>query len=132
MSEPYKTAILKLLNSEYKITEKDFVSAEIEIVPAAKARDLGFDRALIAAYGHDDKVCIPGTYGAYGAGEAFRTCVTIPQTKEIGSYANSGAQSVLYENFLMELLAKSCGELTASICLPSARLWQEPRCFQQM
>lgn len=111
LSEPYKAAILKLLNSEYKITEKDFVSSEIEIVPAAKARDLGFDRALIAAYGHDDKVCaFPALMALMAQEKPSRTCVTILTDKEeIGSYANSGAQSVLYENFLMELLAKSCG-----------------------
>ncbi len=111
VSEPYKAAILKLLNKEYKITEKDFVSAEIEIVPATKARDLGFDRAFIAAYGHDDKVCAyPALRALLSQAKPERTCVTfLTDKEEIGSYANSGAQSVLYENFLMEILAKSLG-----------------------
>ena len=109
--EPYKAAILKILNKEYGIKEKDFVSAEIEIVPAAKARDVGFDRAYIAAYGHDDKVCAyPSLMAVLAVEKPERTCVTILTDKEeIGSYANSGAQSVIYENFLMEILAKSEG-----------------------
>ncbi|MCR4689190.1 MAG: aminopeptidase [Saccharofermentans sp.] len=109
--EPYKAAVLKLLHKEYKITEKDFVSAEIEIVPATKARDLGFDRAYIAAYGHDDKVCaFPALRALLAQAKPERTCVTfLTDKEEIGSYANSGAQSVLYENFLMEILAKSMG-----------------------
>ncbi|MBP5261975.1 MAG: aminopeptidase [Clostridiales bacterium] len=109
--EPYKTAILKLLNDKYGIVEKDFVSAEIEIVPADKARDVGFDRAYIAAYGHDDKVCAyPALMSLLAQEKPKRTCVTILTDKEeIGSYANSGAQSAIYENFLMELLAKNSG-----------------------
>lgn len=108
---PYKAAILKLLNDTYGLKEKDFVSAEIEIVPATKARDVGFDRAYIAAYGHDDKVCAyPSLMAVLAQERPERTVVTILTDKEeIGSYANSGAQSVLYENFLMEILAKSEG-----------------------
>ncbi len=109
--EPYKEAILKILNEKYGIVEKDFVSAEIEIVPAAKARDVGFDRSYIAAYGHDDKVCAyPALMSLLAQEKPKRTCVTLLTDKEeIGSYSNSGAQSVIYENFLMELLAKNEG-----------------------
>ncbi len=109
--DPYKTAVLKLLNEKYGIVEKDFVSAELEIVPADKARDVGFDRAYIAAYGHDDKVCAyPALMSLLAQEKPRRTCVTILTDKEeIGSYANSGAQSAIYENFLMELLAKNSG-----------------------
>ena len=109
--EIYKAAILKLLSDEYGITEKDFVSAEIEIVPASKARDVGFDRAYIAAYGHDDKVCAyPALRALLAQEKPARTCVTMLTDKEeIGSYANSGASSYLYENFLMELMAKADG-----------------------
>ncbi len=105
--EPYKEAVLKFLNDNYGIVEKDFVAGEIEIVPAMKARDVGFDRAYIAAYGHDDKVCAyPALMSLLAQERPSKTCVTILTDKEeIGSYANSGAQSVLYENFLMELLA---------------------------
>lgn len=107
--EPYKAYVLKYLNDNYGIVEKDFVTGEIEIVPAMKARDLGFDRAFIAAYGHDDKVCAyPALTALLEQERPSKTCVTMLTDKEeIGSYANSGAQSVLYENFLMELLAKT-------------------------
>ncbi len=108
---PYKQAILEILNSKYGVEEKDFVSSEIEIVPADKARDVGFDRAYIAAYGHDDKCCAyPALMALLAQEKPKRTCVTMLTDKEeIGSYSNSGAQSVIYENFLMELLAKNLG-----------------------
>ena len=107
--EPYKAAILKFLNEKYGIVEKDFLTGELEIVPAVKARDIGFDRAFIAAYGHDDKVCAyPALMALLDQEKPDKTCVTILTDKEeIGSFANSGAQSVLYENFLMEIVAKT-------------------------
>ena len=110
--KPFKANILKLLNDNYGITEKDFVSGEIEIVPAVKARDVGFDRAYIAAYGHDDKVCAyPALMALLEQERPSKTCVTMLTDKEeIGSYSNSGAQSVLYENFLMEVFAKQTGK----------------------
>ncbi len=109
-SEPYKAAVLKFLNDKYGIVEKDFVTGELEVVPAAKARDIGFDRAYIGGYGHDDKVCAyPALMALLEQEKPDKTCVTMLTDKEeIGSYANSGAQSVLYENFLMEIVAK-CG-----------------------
>ncbi len=108
----FKANILKYLNDNYGITEKDFVSGEIEIVPAFKARDVGFDRAYIAAYGHDDKVCAyPALMALLDQERPEKTCVTMLTDKEeIGSYSNSGAQSVLYENFLMELFSKQTGK----------------------
>ena len=111
VKDPYKEAILRILNEKYGIVEKDFVTGEIEIVPAAKARDVGFDRSYIAAYGHDDKVCAyPALMSLLAQEKPKRTCVTILTDKEeIGSYSNTGAQSVIYENFLMELLAKNSG-----------------------
>ena len=109
--EPYKEAVLKFLYDKYGIVEKDFVTGEIEIVPAVKARDVGFDRAFIAGYGHDDKVCAyPALMALLAQEKPSKTCVTILTDKEeIGSFANTGAQSVLYENFLMEIVAK-CGD----------------------
>ncbi len=62
--EAVEENMLKLLNSKYGITEEDFLSAEIEVVPAGKARDLGLDRSMVLAYGHDDRVC---SYGAVKA-----------------------------------------------------------------
>lgn len=107
--EPYKAWVLKYLYDNYGIVEKDFVTGEIEIVPAMKARDVGFDRGLIAGYGHDDKVCAyPAIMALFAQERPEKTCVTMLTDKEeIGSYANSGAQSVLYENFLMEICAKT-------------------------
>jgi aspartyl aminopeptidase len=108
VKEPYKAAILKFLNDKYGIVEKDFVTGELEVVPAVKARDVGFDRAFIAGYGHDDRVCAyPALMALLAQEKPVKTCVTMLTDKEeIGSYANSGAQSVLYENFLMEVVAK--------------------------
>ena len=107
--EPYKEAILKFLNEKYGIVEKDFVTGELEVVPAVKARDVGFDRAFIAGYGHDDRVCAyPALMAILEQEKPEKTCVTMLTDKEeIGSYANSGAQSALYENFLMEIVAKT-------------------------
>ncbi len=107
--EPYKEAILRFLNEKYGIVEKDFVTGELEVVPAVKARDVGFDRAFIAGYGHDDRVCAyPALMAILEQEKPEKTCVTMLTDKEeIGSYANSGAQSALYENFLMEIVAKT-------------------------
>ena len=106
--EPYKEAVLKYLFDKYGIVEKDFVTGELEVVPAVKARDVGFDRAYIAGYGHDDRVCAyPALMALFEQEKPEKTCVTMLTDKEeIGSYSNSGAQSVLYENFLMEIVAK--------------------------
>ena len=109
VKEAFKANILKFLNDKYGIVEKDFVTGELEVVPAVKARDVGFDRAFIAGYGHDDKVCAyPALMALLAQEKPNKTCITMLTDKEeIGSYANSGAQSVLYENFLMEIVAKS-------------------------
>lgn len=106
-----KAAVLTLLNEKYGITEKDFISAEFELVPAHKAKDVGFDRAFVGAYGQDDRVC------AYTALRAIceiekpeKTCVCMLSDKEeVGSGGNTGAQSRMYENALRMLLAKLDG-----------------------
>lgn len=110
-SNKFKIGMLELLNKEYGIVEKDFVSAELEVVPALKARDVGFDRSFVAAYGHDDKVCaFPALMALMQQERPGKTSVVMLSDKEeIGSYGNSGAQSRLYENFLVELFVKSCG-----------------------
>jgi len=93
-SEKIKTALLDKLNKDYGITEEDFVSAEIEAVPAMKARDIGFDRSMIGAYGQDDRVC------AYTALQAIldiknpeytAVCIFVDK-EEIGSEGNTAAQ----------------------------------------
>jgi len=110
-SSRFKLGILEFLHSEYGIVEKDFVSAEIEVVPAIKARDVGFDRSFIASYGHDDKVCaFPALMAIMQQERPEKTCVVMLSDKEeIGSYGNTGAQSRLYENFLVELFVKTNG-----------------------
>jgi aspartyl aminopeptidase len=93
-SEKIKTAILDKINKDYGITEEDFVSAELEAVPALKARDLGFDRSLIAAYGQDDRVC---AYTAYKAimdlkNPEYTSIALFVDKEEIGSEGNTTAQ----------------------------------------
>lgn len=100
-----KLGILKLLNEKYGITEEDFISAELEIVPAGKARDIGFDRSLIAAYGHDDRVCAYAELaGLFDAKKFNKTGVCIFADKEeIGSVGVSGMQSQAFEWFIGDL-----------------------------
>ena len=107
----FKLGVLEFLNKEYGMVEKDFVSAEIEVVPALKARDVGFDRSFIASYGHDDRVCaFPALMALMQQERPEKTCVVMLSDKEeIGSCGNTGAQSRLYENFLVELFVKCSG-----------------------
>ncbi len=112
VKERIKLNVLKLLFDKYQLTEKDFLTAEIELVPAHKARDVGFDRSYIGAYGQDDRVC---AYTALAAlmkvKNPARTCICLFSDKEeVGSIGNSGAKSALYENALMELIVKSNGQ----------------------
>ena len=118
-----KLAILAALNEKYGITEADFISAELEAVPAFKAKDIGFDRSLIGAYGHDDKVC------AYTALMATLDCVAPKHTvvtiltdkEETGSDGNTGLCSSYLEYFIADI-AEDLGStgravLSASECL---------------
>lgn len=122
-SELVKLNILKLLNEKYKITEDDFVSAELEAVPAFKAKDLGFDRSMIGAYGQDDRVC------AYTALKAIldtespkKTAVTVLTDKEeTGSDGNTGLNSAYLTYFISDI-AENMGAIprhviSASECL---------------
>ncbi len=94
-SELVKLNILKILNEKYGITEADFLSAELECVPAIKACDIGFDRSLVGAYGQDDRVCAyPALMAAINTKEPEHTLVTILADKEeIGSTGNTGLES---------------------------------------
>jgi len=104
-----KLALLELLHSKYGITEEDFTSAEIQVVPAEPARDAGLDRSFIAGYGQDDRSCAYAAFTALLETEApAHTAVAIFYDKEeIGSEGNTGAQSRFLEMFLMELMAKA-------------------------
>ena len=106
-SDLVKLNVMKWLNEKYGLIESDFLSAELTIVPAGKCREVGFDRSLIAAYGHDDRVC------AYAELEALFTIPTPAKTavciladkEEIGSVGISGMQSQYFEHFIDGLCA---------------------------
>ena len=101
-----KCNMLKLLNSKYGITETDFLSAEIEIVPAGKARDLGLDKSMVISYGQDDRVCaFAGVKAILETEKTKYTAVTLCVDKEeTGSYGNTGMHSKFFENTVAELI----------------------------
>ncbi|MDE7263537.1 MAG: aminopeptidase [Anaeroplasmataceae bacterium] len=105
--DPSKKAILNLLKDKYDIEEEDFVSAEIEVVPAGKARDFGLDRSMIAGYGHDDRVCaFTSLIALLDTPKCNKTlCAVLVDKEEIGSVGATGASSVWFENTIAELLA---------------------------
>ena len=99
-----KENILKILNKDYKITEEDFISAELSVVPAFQARDVGFDRSLIGAYGHDDKVCAYAAFNAIFDCQNKNTAICILVDKEeIGSEGVTGIKSKIYEDVVDEI-----------------------------
>ena len=100
-----KLSVLRLLNEKYGIVEEDFISAELEVVPAGKARDIGFDRSFIASYGHDDRVCAYAELaGIFDAKSPKRTAVCIFADKEeIGSEGVSGMLSQAFEWFMGDM-----------------------------
>lgn len=102
-----KDNILKLLNNKYGIIEEDFQFAELEIVPSEKAKHVGFDKSMIAAHGHDDRVCsYAGLEAVLEVEDPEITCVGIFVDKEeIGSYGNTGMDSHFFENMVAELLS---------------------------
>ena len=106
--ELVKENILDLLKKQYGVSEDDFVSAELEIVPACKARDLGLDRSMIMAYGHDDRICAYTSLAALlDMKNPQRTSVCILTDKEeIGSVGSTGAESSFFENCVAELINK--------------------------
>ena len=104
-----KSGVLAILNAKYGINEEDFISAELEAVPAVKAKDVGFDRAFVASYGHDDRVCTYPEITATLQTETDQTVLCILADKEeIGSEGNTGMQCVLINDLLNEI-AKSYG-----------------------
>ena len=111
--ERVKTAVLEYLNEAYGISEEDFISAEIEVVPAEKSRDVGFDRAILGAYGQDDRVCaFTAARGLLEAEEPELAALAFAVDKEeIGSVGATGAQSAFVTNVLAEVLALE-GETT--------------------
>ena len=106
-SDRVKLAVLELLNRKYGITEEDFISAELCAVPNFKASDVGFDRSLIGAYGHDDRVCAYAALAALLQVEApGRTAICMLADKEeIGSEGVSGMKSQAFDTFMADLCA---------------------------
>lgn len=105
ISDKIKMTVLSMIYDKYGVTEEDFLSAEISLVPAFKARDIGFDRALIGAYGHDDRVCSYPAVTALLDTETKRTVmVVLADKEEVGSTGLTGMQS----DILVDLIEKIC------------------------
>ena len=104
--EAVKENILNILQETYKIEEEDFLSAELEIVPAGKARECGFDRSMIMAYGQDDRVCAFTSLLAILEMEHVKktACCILVDKEEIGSVGATGMKSRFFENAVIELL----------------------------
>ena len=107
--EPVKSNILALLKEKYGMEEADFVSAELEIVPAGKARDYGLDRSMVMAYGQDDKICAYTSLMAILEIEKPErtSCCILVDKEEIGSVGNTGMASRFFEDAVAELLVKA-------------------------
>lgn len=120
-SEAIKAGVLSILKENYDIEEDDFVSAELEIVPAGNAREAGFDRSMILAYGQDDRVCAFTSLKAMlDVKETARTiCCILVDKEEIGSVGATGMQSKFFENALAEVmnLTGEYSELNVRRCL---------------
>lgn len=122
ISDRVKLNILNILNKKYGIKESDFTSSELEIVPAFRAKSLGFDESMVAAYGQDDRSCAYATLQSLlDLSNPCRTSVAILADKEeIGSVGNTGMYSRNFDNFISELLEKAgqnnFGSLDKCLC----------------
>ncbi len=124
--EPVKRAVLQLLKEKYEMEEEDFLSAELEVVPAGKAREAGIDSSMIMAYGQDDRVCAFTSLKAMLEVEdtEYTTCCLLVDKEEIGSVGATGMQSKTFENTVAELL--NCmgeySELSVRRCLSNSKM----------
>lgn len=103
-----KARVLEILKAQYGVEEEDFLSTELEIVPAGKARDMGFDRSMILAYGHDDRVCAYPSMAAlldYEGTPEYTLCCVLTDKEEIGSVGATGMAARYFENIVAELYA---------------------------
>ncbi len=124
--ESVKANVLKILKDTYDMDEADFTSAELEIVPAGRARDCGIDRSMILAYGQDDRVCaFTSLFAMLEVDNPVRTsCCILVDKEEIGSVGATGMQSRFFENVVAELVALtgSESELTVRRTLTNSRM----------
>lgn len=130
-SDKIKKNILKLLNEKYGIVEEDFLSADIFAVPAGKAKDVGFDRSLISAYGHDDRVCAYSTLKAvFESAGGKNTCVGVLVDKEeIGSVGNTSMNCMLFEDLLGEIISALGGRYSTAMANSKAISADVCTCF---
>jgi aspartyl aminopeptidase len=134
VKEKVKLNILRILEKEYGVTEEDFLSAELELVPAGMPRELGLDRAMIVGYGHDDRVC------AYAGLKALMDLPAVPRRpgmvllcdkEEIGSVGATGMDSTFFENSVAELIARqatSSPEIAVRRALEASRMLSADVC----
>lgn len=124
--DPVKANILKILKDDYGMEEEDFLSAELEVVPAGKAREAGFDRSIILAYGQDDRVCAFTSLFAMLQVESVKrtSCCILVDKEEIGSVGATGMTSMYFENVIRELLNLSgeSSELYLRRCLANSTM----------
>lgn len=126
VKEPVKALLLNILSEKYGMAEEDFLSAELEIVPAGRARELGFDRSMVIGYGQDDRVCAYTSLVAQlETEEVERTALTILVDKEeIGSVGATGMTSRFFENTMAEImdLAGQYSDLDLRRCLANSNM----------
>lgn len=121
-----KANILKLLKTKYKMEEEDFVSAELEVVPAGKARDYGLDRSMVMGYGHDDRICAyTSMIAQFAIKNVKRTAITLLVDKEeVGSIGATGMHSRFFENAFAEIinLIQPYNEITLKRALQNSKM----------
>lgn len=121
-----KEGIIGILKNTYEMEEEDFMSAELEVVPAGRAREMGFDRSMIMAYGQDDKVCAYTSLAAMLETDKIdkTACCLLVDKEEIGSVGATGMQSKFFENTVAELLNLNSdyNELKLKRCLAHSRM----------
>ncbi len=124
--EAVKANVLELIKDKYGMKEEDFISAELEVVPAGKARDCGIDRSMILAYGQDDRVCAYTSLVAMIEADKVEktTCCLLTDKEEIGSVGATGMQSHFFENTVAEIInaLTDYSELKLRRCLASSRM----------
>lgn len=125
-TEAVKAQILSILKEKYQVEEEDFISAELEVVPAGAARDFGLDRSMLMAYGHDDRVCAYPSFEAIAAAEKVKytsVCLLVDK-EEIGSVGATGMQSRFFENTVAEVMnaCRQYSELLVRRALKNSRM----------